>query len=193
MGRVATGATAAGALVLLGCAVWALSNRDQAARGRPALVPPAVRAAVGLAAPHVDARSAVVLDGLVFRVLAWQSRSALPLPGGETLHPAGEFEIVKLRISNISGRERLLQPSLVNLDIGGALHVAAPSAATLLRGSRWQPLHVRGLQAGSSAVRKVFYDVPAQASGRSMMLRIGSLDSRRPVATVALTAGARAP
>lgn len=160
---------------------------------RPAVSPAAtplatVRAAIGPAAPRVDARTAIALDGLSYRVVSVTAAVEIALPTGELLRARGVFEIVKLRLGNLTRQPRLIGPAVIHLEVGGALIAPSTPVGAALVGSGWRPLRLQSLSAGHSAVRKLFYDLAPGAHGRPLALRIGHLGASRPYGSVRLQA-----
>jgi len=134
----------------------------------------------------VDTRTAVILDGLSYRVVSAVVTPELPIPGGEVLRASGVFEVIKLRVTNLTPQTRLMGPAVLNLYLGGQLREAAAAITAALSGSHWRPLRLQVLGRHRSAVRKLFYDVPRAAAAHGTALRIGHLDIRRPFGVVAL-------
>lgn len=100
----------------------------------------------------------------------------IALPTGELLRARGVFEIVKLRLGNLTRQPRLIGPAVTHLEVGGALIAPSTPVGAALVGSGWRPLRLQSLSAGHSAVRKLFYDVAPGARGRPLALRVGHGD-----------------
>jgi hypothetical protein len=171
-------------LALIAACGLSLLLRPSASRIWPA--PYSVRAGLGVAAPHVDERTAVVLDGISYTVLAATRTPTVRLSSGEMLRAGGTFEVVKIRASNLTPQTRSIGPARLNLAAGKALHAPSSAATALLSGSRWRPLESETLRARHSAVRKLFYDLPPRALAQGAALRIGVVDATAPFGVVRL-------